>query len=100
MHDTHFQIASAAHGLLQPAQLHQPQQLVRQQVHVLGHRAAGRALAALVAVVNLGVRPVRSTVLSVGSRSWQGIPGYGVRAGFSLSHSRSSGRRDRPTAVQ
>ena len=50
MHETHFQIASLRMARSMRPKLHQPDHLVGQQVHVLGHGAAGRALAALVAV--------------------------------------------------
>ena len=61
MHDTHFQIASLRKARCESSDLNQPHRLVRQQIHVFGHRAAGRTLAALVTIANvrLGKRVVR-----------------------------------------
>ncbi len=53
MHETHFQIDSGAHGLLGLALLHETNQPVGQNVHSVGHWAAGRALAALIAIAEV-----------------------------------------------
>jgi hypothetical protein len=46
----------APDGAIDPPELDQPHQLIRQQVHLLGHRTASRALAALVTVAQRGRR--------------------------------------------
>jgi hypothetical protein len=43
---------------IEPAHLNQPDQLIRQQVHLVGHRTSGRAFAALITIGNLQMRKI------------------------------------------
>ncbi len=54
MQDTHFQIASLRKARSSRPNCTSRTNWLRQQVHVLGHGAAGRTLAALVAIVDAG----------------------------------------------